>query len=297
MGGYPPGADVSDKTKISWCDATWNPTTGCNRVSAGCAHCYAAREWLRLSAIPGSVYFGRSFFKVACHPERLDQPARWRRPRRIFVDSMSDLFHVDVPDVFIARVFAAIAAAPHHTFLLLTKRPERMRDWIADYAQTVDSFGHVFSLTFEGAFSHLWLGVSAEDQATADARIPVLLQTRAALRWVSAEPLLGAIALEHWCGDLPEDADGAPYLGGLDWVVAGGESGPRARRCYPAWVRSLREQCVTTGTPFHFKQWGEYGVSRGRTMETLIRCGKRLAGRLLDGEMHDAFPRARGEQS
>lgn len=340
---------MSDKTGIEWTDATWNPVTGCAKVSQGCKHCYAERDWARLSAPrpKPNIYTGRNFTDVRCHLERLDQPLQWRRPRRIFVNSMSDLFHDDVPDQFIADVFGIMAAARQHTFQVLTKRPQRMRDLLlagcmsrfeADAEETAAIYTDEWPLQWP--LPNVWLGVSVEDQATADERIPLLLQTPAAVRWISAEPLLGPVDLRF--GDpLGEDDDSSVgcypcwwrdagrhehYIGegcgrGIDWVVAGGESGPKARPMHPAWVRSLRDQCAVAGVRFLFKQWGEYGpavldarddevepwriypdgkrawnatesITPRETWpkEIMARVGKKTAGRLLDGKLHDEYP-------
>lgn len=341
---------MGDKSGIEWTDATWNPVTGCTKVSQGCKHCYAERDWSRLAHLP--AYQGRAFTDVACHPDRLDQPLRWAKPRRIFVNSMSDLFHEDVADEFIDEVFAVMSLTPRHEFQILTKRPDRMRAYmrridasplLLDIARRVisNTRGIVsFRYDFAWPLPHVWLGVSVEDQAAADQRIPLLLQTLAAVRWISAEPLLGPIelhALPHLhgygsphcsecgypvtidalngytaCG--PSACDG-PRVATLDWVVVGGESGPKARPMHPDWARSLRDQCAAAGVPFVFKQWGEwspqgdtllhgkidarliekahiyYGTTAGFCpAEGVFRFGKKAAGRLLDGELHDGYP-------
>lgn len=196
---------MSDKSRIEWTNATWNPVTGCMKISQGCKHCYAKRDWARLAAMPGTVYHGRAFEDVRTHAERLDQPLRWRKPRRVFVNSMSDLFHEDVPDEFIDQVFAIMALSPQHTFQVLTKRPERLRAYLSTgladqriwYAarpfcqqQMWDCYSKL-PVPHPGAgpggiglktwpIKNVWLGVSVEDQATADERIPLLLQTPAA---------------------------------------------------------------------------------------------------------------------
>lgn len=275
---------MGDKTGIEWTDATWNPVTGCSKVSQGCKNCYALRDWPRLAANPKlPAYHGRKFTDVRCHPERLDQPLRWRRPRRIFVNSMSDLFHEDVPFEFIDQVFAVIALSPRHTFQVLTKRPERMRGYLAErHLRGSDPCTHenrewfvndaAIGLSggncglFDWPLPNAWLGVSVENQATADERIPILLDTPAAVRWVSAEPLLGPVSL-RWMNAWPENAPATamnPYNGGvtdyldglrrLDWIVAGGESGPKARPMHPDWVRDLRDQCAKAGVAFFMKQ-------------------------------------------
>ncbi len=245
---------MSDKTGIEWTDATWNPISGCSKVSAGCKNCYAERDWPRLSKNPSlKEYFGRAFTDLRCHPERLDQPLRWRRPRRIFVNSMSDLFHEDVPDDFIDDVFHTMFHAPQHTFLLLTKRPRRIYEYL-DLARG----------WFENFYRNVWLGVSVEDQATAEARIPILLQTPAALRFLSVEPLLDRVTLDTWldpCGYYCDHGEQYPEghrpdRSPIDWVIVGGESGPRARPCDVDWVRSIVAQCSNARVPVFVKQLG-----------------------------------------
>ena len=332
---------MGEISRIEWTDATWNPVTGCTKVSQGCKNCYAERDWARLVHLP--AYHGRAFTDVECHPERLDQPLRWKRPRRIFVNSMSDLFHEDIPDEFLAQVFAVMAATPDHTYQALTKRPARMLALLDNpgFSDLVDDLMHIHTHSdADWPLPNVWLGVSVEDQATADERIPLLLQTPAAVRWISAEPLLGPIelhALPHLhgygsphcsecgypvtidalngytaCG--PSACDG-PRVDTLDWVVAGGESGPKARPTHPDWFRLLRDQCKAAGVPFLFKQWGEwspqedtllhgkidarliekahiyYGTAAGFCpAEGVFRFGKKAAGRLLDGMLHDEYP-------
>ena len=252
---------MSDKTGIAWTNATWNPVTGCTKVSQGCKHCYAEREWARLSANPkATTYYGRAFTDVACHEDRLDQPLRWSKPRMIFVNSMSDLFDESVPDEFIDKVFAVMALAEKHTFQVLTKRPERMRDYLnTKNRETIigekampevskDDFG-----LLEWPIKNVWLGVSIENQATADERIPLLLQTPAAVRWVSAEPLLERVEIGF---AMPWRLTGAAYGQTLDWVVCGGESGPKARPMHIEWVDKLRLDCQKAEVPFFMKQLG-----------------------------------------
>lgn len=290
---------MSDKSGIEWTDATWNPVTGCTKVSQGCKHCYAEREWARISAprdrCKPNRYTGRAFTDVACHPDLLDKPLRWRKPRMIFVNSMSDLFHEAVPDKFVIDVFCIMARAIDHghTFQVLTKRPERMAKFLTDTRNVSNIIYKSRDEDYEWPLPNVWLGVSCEDQATADERIPLLLQTPAAVRWVSAEPLLGLIMLDTYLGKLPEDDDGAPYPGHLDWIVAGGESGPQARPMQPEWARSIRDQCQASGVKFFFKQWGEWAPRyKGEPwiyME-MERVGKKAAGRSLDGRTWDEYP-------
>lgn len=295
-------------TKIEWADETWNPVTGCTKVSQGCKHCYAERHWARLSA-PGQPYAGRAFTDVRCHPERLQQPLRWRKPRRIFVNSMSDLFHEEVPFEFIAECFQVMtgecSTVPMpHTFQILTKRPERMLAFFS-WIRTVsipesDLPWWPFALWMQVEHrlpSNVWLGVSVENQEAAEERIPLLLQAPAAVRFVSAEPLLGPVILDNGpgeflrcpsCGYAPSDisrhmdhhlcSGSGP---GIHWVIVGGESGPGARPMNPEWGRSLRDQCVSAGVPFFFKQWG--GANKSR------------AGRLLDGRTWEEYPQPVGD--
>ncbi len=245
---------MGDRTKIEWSQATWNPVTGCTKVSEGCDHCYAemiAHRFAGTKAYPNE-------FGVTLRPERLDQPLRWRKPRRIFVNSMSDLFHDDVPNDYIARVWAVMAEARQHTFQILTKRPGRMRSllrsatfWAAFWAAGVhDRTGLDVS---SSPLSNVWLGVSVENQKWADVRIPVLLDTPAAVRFLSCEPLLGPVDLA-WREDGPDGE--ASFPAGIDWVIVGGESGPGARPMHPDWARSLRDQCQNAGVPFFMKQTG-----------------------------------------
>lgn len=327
---------MSDKTRIEWTEATWNPVTGCTKVSQGCKHCYAERDWARLVHLP--AYQGRAFTDVVCHPERLDQPMRWKRPRRIFVNSMSDLFHEAVPDAFIDEVFAVMTFSPRHTFQVLTKRPARMleymrRDQVTPALRALAPKARGLPWQ-DGERIKLWprpnicLGVSVEDQETADELIPLLLQTPAAVRWISAEPLLGAVDLTQFLVRSFDEAEAAGHYG-LDWVVAGGESGPKARPMNPVWARNIRDQCNAAGVPFLFKQWGEWypvellpketsllasqwakipddGATpyKTRLEEVFVapvpghavmgRIGKKAAGRLLDGVLHDGYPQEGG---
>ena len=269
---------MSDKTGIEWtrgddgaAGATWNPVTGCTKVSPGCDHCYAETFAERWRGTPGHHF--ENGFDVTLRPERLQQPLRWKRPRRVFVNSMSDLFHDQVPDDYIAQVFAAMALAPQHTFQLLTKRHARMRSllsggprdaWVvprhpSPFVRSV--YEHARTLAPRGEMMrwplpNLWLGVSVEDQKWANIRIPALLDTPAAVRFVSAEPLLGPVDLSNIGGEPGFDALFSNP--GLDWVICGGESGPGARPMHPDWARELRDWCQVTGTAFFFKQWGEH---------------------------------------
>lgn len=282
---------MSGQTAIEWTDATWNPVTGCTKVSPGCDHCYAETFAERFRGTPGH-HFERGF-DVTLRPERLDIPLRWRKPRRVFVNSMSDLFHADVPDDFIARVFAAMALAPRHTFQVLTKRHARMRSLLNsdDFVRAIGQawLFHPNRVTYTDypgwPLPNVWLGVSVENQRWADIRIPALLDTPAAVRFLSCEPLLGPVTLDPWGGDGPPPA-------GLHWVICGGESGPGARPMHPDWARSLRDQCVAAGVPFLFKQWGAWLPCADPTCECdgSCRVGKKRAGRELDGRTWDEYP-------
>ncbi|HUY26194.1 MAG TPA: phage Gp37/Gp68 family protein [Candidatus Binataceae bacterium] len=228
---------MSDKTGIQWTDATWNPVSGCSKVSPGCKNCYAERDWNRLSKNPKSPYFGRDFTDVKLHPERLAQPLRWRkRPRRIFVNSMSDLFHEDVPNNFIADVFWFMeGVAPMHTYQILTKRPERMRELLTKWSE----------LTEWNAEPNVHLGVSVETREQYG-RISELHHTPAAVKFLSLEPLLEAVP------DLPL----MDYPSRIEWVIVGGESGPNARPCNINWIRQIVAQCRAAGVPVFVKQLG-----------------------------------------
>jgi protein gp37 len=322
---------MTDNSKIEWTQATWNPVTGCTKVSPGCDHCYAETFAERWRGTPGHHF--ENGFDLTLRPERVGQPLRWTRPRRIFVNSMSDLFHADVPDEFIAEVFAVMAAAHWHTFQLLTKRHGRMRSLLGDPAFRELVQGESAELAKEGVdvrtnnpwetwpLPNLWLGVSVEDQKRADLRVPALLATPAAVRWISAEPLLGPVDLRqvwNYCPehDRPAQSDGwgfcvnCQHMRGLDWVVVGGESGPGARPMNPEWVRDLRDQCTAVGVAYFFKQWGAWTptgkVGLGGTLPGEIRIGapvdehgfrvemrrtsKKAAGRELDGRTWDEYP-------
>ncbi len=276
---------------ISWTDETWNPIRGCSRVSEGCRNCYAEKVAGRFSG-PGLPYEGlvtigekgpRWNGTVRLVPEHLGDPLRWKRPRRVFVNSMSDLFHESLPFETIAAVFGVMAAAPQHTFQVLTKRPRRALEFFA-WAER-ENTGHVMANALcvqpaswpscvgeegDGLIDHpglnrwplpnVWLGVSVEDQATANERIPLLLECPAAVRWVSAEPLLGPLDMSEASLSLGVGlTDGSRWTGTkpiLDWIVVGGESGPGARPFDLAWARSVVAQCKTAGVPVFVKQLG-----------------------------------------
>lgn len=234
---------MSTVSAIEWTEVTWNPVTGCTKVSAGCDRCYAERMAGRLRAMGVAKY--RNGFRTTIHPGTLGEPLRWRKPRVVFVNSMSDLFHREVPTAFIEQVFAVMNRASRHTFQVLTKRPRRAvtlsrhLDWTPN----------------------IWLGTSIESEETLF-RLPMLRETGARTKFLSLEPLLGPLP--------------GLRLGGVDWVIAGGESGPGARPMEAAWVRDIRDGCRREGVPFFFKQWG--GVFKKRT------------GRLLDGRTWDEMP-------
>ncbi|MBN2023203.1 MAG: phage Gp37/Gp68 family protein [Pirellulales bacterium] len=230
-------------TKIEWTESTWNPVTGCSKISAGCAHCYAERMALRLRAMGQANY--RNGFRVTCHEHVLEHPLRWRMPRMVFVNSMSDLFHRDVPEAFIAAIFDVMRRAHWHRFQALTKRENRLAG-LAARLEWPDN---------------VWMGVTVENKA-ARRRIDALRGVPAAVRFLSAEPLLESL--------------GRLDLTDIHWVIVGGESGPGARPMKEEWVREIQSQCAAGGVPFFFKQWG--GVN------------KKKAGRLLDGRTWDAMP-------
>lgn len=253
---------MSDRTGIEWTDATWNPVTGCTKVSAGCDHCYAETLAERFRGTSGH-YFERGF-DVQLRPNKLNQPLHWRRPRRVFVNSMSDLFHADVPDNYIGSVFEVMAKASQHTFQVLTKRPGRMRSLLNRWAAqgAAEEWAGPGTAVFRRAdqmwvgpvrwpLPNVWLGVSAEDQKWADVRVPLLLDTPAAVRFVSAEPLLGPINLL-----VRDEQQHGTRLEGLDWVIVGGESGRGARPMDLGWARSIRDQCEAAGVAFLYKQQG-----------------------------------------
>ena len=239
---------MSDNSKIEWTDATWNPVRGCTKISPGCAHCYAETFAERFRGVPGHPF--EQGFDLRLVPEKLSDPLRWVSSRRIFVNSMSDLFHERVPDEYVARVLSVMLKADWHVYQLLTKRAARMAHFVrAQLGEAAER-------------SHIWWGVSVENRHVGIPRIEALQSMPVAVRFLSIEPLL-------------EDL-GRIDLRGIDWVIVGGESGPHARPMDPGWVRSIRDQCREAAVAFFFKQWG--GVRKSKT------------GRRLDGRTYSAFP-------
>jgi protein gp37 len=239
---------MSGQSNIEWTDATWNPVRGCTKISPGCAHCYAETFAERFRGVPGHPY--EQGFDLRFVPERLADPVRWARPRMVFVNSMSDLFHEDVPEEYIRKVARVMQKANWHTYQVLTKRAERMRALLET------------TLAFAADLPHIWWGVSVENRRHGFPRIQNLRAARAAVRFLSIEPLLEDL------GEIP--------LEGISWVIVGGESGPAARPMKKEWVLTIRNQCRLARIPFFFKQWG--GVRKGQT------------GRKLDGRTYDQFP-------
>ena len=238
---------MPDKSAIEWTDATWNPVTGCTKISPGCAYCYAEGITLRFKRggpfLPGKT-------TINLHYDRLDWPGKWKSPRRVFVNSMSDLFHDEVPFDFVQRVFEQMERFDHHTYQVLTKRPERM---LAYFQQSERQFWP----------DNVWVGVSVENQYWADRRIPILNKIPAKVRFLSVEPLLKAVDLRQ-------------HLENIHWVIVGGESGSRSRPMKEEWAECIRDACTEAGVAFFFKQWG------GRN--------KKITGRELDGQIWDEMP-------
>lgn len=357
---------MGSKTGIEWTDATWNPFLGCSRVSEGCRHCYAERQSGRFPNSPAyrgltRITNGKPVWTGMIKPTKaLEFPLHWRTPRKIFVNSMSDLFHENATVEMIDQVFAVMALAPQHTFQVLTKRPERMLEYLTGprtlpnllsdpqcdsrkaiglmMVGMITEERRVAKLVKKSAYTHkisvsaepgregeivqwplpnVWLGVSVENQAAADERIPPLLQTPAVVRFISAEPLLGPLNIRQWLGleyrhegSYSEPDTNATICrkcedaAQLDWVICGGESGPGARPMHPDWARSLRDQCIAAGVAFFFKQWGEWAPGsagihspkdipiNGHPEGIMHRAGKKAAGSLLDGREWREFPGA-----
>ena len=245
---------MADKSAIEWTDATWNPVTGCTKISSGCDHCYAERFAERFRGVAGHPF--ETGFDLTLRPERLTQPLTWKRPRTIFVNSMSDLFHKNVSKAFIDQVFDTMERADWHMFQVLTKRSSLLCDYL--------------KVRYRGrrAPTHIWCGVSVED-AQAKSRVNHLRLAPASIRFLSLEPLLGPL--------------GRLDLSGIDWVIVGGESGPGARPMEADWVRSIRDQCLAQGTAFFFKQWGAWGADGEKR-------SKSANGREYLGRVWDAMP-------
>ena len=239
---------MADGSAIEWTDATWNPVTGCTKISRGCDNCYAERFSERFRGVEGHPF--QTGFDLTLRPERLEQPLRWKRPRTIFVNSMSDLFHKKVPRAYVDQVFTTMEAADWHVFQVLTKRSSIMRDYLR----------HRYGPDQRGP-AHIWCGVSVED-AQAKGRIAHLQASAAGVRFLSIEPLIGAM--------------GQMDLRGIDWVIVGGESGPGARPVHLDWVRDVRDQCIAQNVAFFFKQWGGLRAKSG--------------GRELDGREWSEYP-------
>ena len=252
-------------TKIEWATAVWNPVTGCEPCASGCAHCYAKRMATRLAGRFG--YPADEPFKVTLHPKRLGEPLRWKKPRRVFTVSMGDLFHVDVHYEFVDRVFAAMSDTPRHTFLILTKRPDRMERYLrTEYRERSVWFaplpnGEHFNGPRVWPLRNVWLGTSVSTQPELDEAVPHLLRCPAAVRFLSLEPLIEAVDLIHpqrrWIG--PATQVGGMH-DGIDWVIVGGESGPGARQCHVEHIRSVVRQCRAADVPPFIKQLGANSV-------------------------------------
>lgn len=238
---------MAERSAIEWTDATWNPVTGCTKISAGCDNCYAERFSERFRGTHGHPF--ETGFDLTLRPARLEQPLTWRQPKMIFVNSMSDLFHKEVPKSFIEKVFDTMERAHWHTFQVLTKRSSLMRNFLKQ------------RYTSRQGPAHIWCGVSIED-GTKTSRLRHLQESPAGVRFLSIEPLIGPV--------------GTLNLTGIDWVIVGGESGPRARPMDPQWVRDIRDQCKAAHVPFFFKQWGGQRPKSG--------------GRTLDGREWNEFP-------
>lgn len=350
---------MADKSKIEWTDATWNPIVGCSIKSPGCRVCYAMKDAWRKHHNPKLPHYHGLTKKMNGHPvwtgilrqspeHILTAPLRWREPRMVFVNSMSDLFHENVPDEWIDPVMAVIAMCPQHTMQVLTKRSDRMcayfnathsagnvNAWQVRVCAAIDALVPTRTPRSNAArqrvacakpLANLWLGVSAERQKEADERIPDLLQTPAAVRFVSLEPLIGPIDLTQcgpagWFNAVSGYRVGDQRTPSLDWIIVGGESGPDARPMHPQWARDIRDQCAAAGKldRFFMKQWGQW-VTEDQSPEDITlpgesRChfakrdsegewtagdqtpfynvGKGAAGRLLDGTLHNGMPEAR----
>lgn len=282
-------------TRIEWTDAVWNPTTGCNKVSTGCKYCYAEVMHKRLIGMkmPG---YERPFLAGAYPNEAaLGRPLKWKKPRKVFVNSMSDLFHENVPFEYIDEVFAVMALTPQHTYQVLTKRPERMaeylktgrREIVRDAALRYPEY-QLNRMGFSGVFwplDNVWLGTSVENQKAADERIPHLLKCPAAVRFLSMEPLVGPVDLLK---EYPTGKGAVSYCALVDWVIVGGESGRGHRPMHPEWARGLRDQCAAAGVPFFFKQWGRY--TPNRPAGHVVRVAVDINGKDVVTRYHPSLP-------
>lgn len=317
-------------SKIEWTEKTWNPTIGCTEVSPGCTNCYAAKMAFRLSHIPSMKEDYAGLTKrlpngkivwtgvVKYMHDRLIEPLKVKKPTVWFVDSMSDLFHADVPFEFIDKVFVIMKLASRHTFQVLTKRADRMAEYFsADRPQILDAtmmdmmendevYGVGSSVCYvqkggliNWPLHNVWLGVSVENQKAADERVPYLSTIPARVRFLSCEPLLGEVNLYPYLNLTNEQRSNNPGSS-IDWIITGGESGSGARSMHPDWVRGLRDQCKDAGVAFFFKQWGEYLPALDGDKEIayafndgllMVKPGKKKAGRLLDGVLYDEFPK------
>ncbi len=290
-------------TKIEWCQETINPLPGCSKISEGCKNCYALRMANRFKGTEkyhGLVENNEWTGRLNYWPADLEKPYHWKKPRRIFINSMGDLFHqwVDVDGQIYDAIMHMVRRCQQHTFLFLTKRPDKMR-WVCERLWKND------------LPQNAWFGVTAENQKRADERIPVLLQIPVAVRWISVEPMLGPVDISKWIPDPPGEIPFRLDSDVLQWCVVGGESGPGARPMHPDWVRSLRDQCVDAGVPFLFKQWGEFvpaypphgfdaeglhpddykaGYEDIGVLQAIKKVGKKAAGRQLDGRTWDQYP-------
>jgi protein gp37 len=280
------------KTTIEWTDDSWNPTIGCTRISPGCKSCYAftlhdKRHAAHKAGKKMPPQYARPFTELQLIEDRLTDPLHWRKPRKVFVNSVSDLFHEDIPDAFIDRVFAVMALAGRHTFQVLTKRANRMLSYMQQFSpkrleNAARTVGH--TLTFKGLWTgpawplpNVWLGVSVEDQKHGLPRVDLLREAPAAIRFLSVEPLL-------------EDL-GSLNLAGIRWVIVGGESGGNGRPMHPEWARGIRDQCQATDTPFFFKQWGNWAPNASGE---LVWVGEKDIEPVLDGRTWDEYPATEG---
>lgn len=321
---------MSAKTGIEWTEMTWNPVAGCSLESPGCKNCYAMRLAYRWSKTDKAAAKFDGLTSVSANgtpvwtgivrlvERSLSEPRSWKRPKRVFVNSMSDLFHPALSDADIARVWAAMASAPQHQFQVLTKRHTRLRDWLNQpntpslVEDAMYSLG-VGSLWLQWPLPHVWIGVSVEDQQRANERIPTLLECPGAVRFLSMEPLLERVSITAAVTSTyhSEAAATMPSVSDLDWVIVGGESGTGARPLHPDWVRAIRDECAAASVPFFFKQVGSWIwldsaqlaenavglMPSGRVVaaqtpgsQLISKGGKEVAGKLLDGQFHQEYP-------